>query len=138
MRKEGVTPMVVVVSVIVIATVGVSVYLLLRDEGEEGGAGGGLASRGPIYINGDASFNTANGVVGGSGTENDPYIIDGWNINAENAHGIWIRNTISYSIIRNCYIHDGRDNRNFGIYFDNVVDGKLTTTSLGTTAAAST
>ncbi len=75
MGEEGVTSTVVIVAVVVIATVGVSVYLLLKDEGEEGGAEGGLASRGSIYINGDANFNTAKGVVGGSGTENDPYII---------------------------------------------------------------
>jgi parallel beta-helix repeat protein len=109
------------VAVIVIATVGVSGYLLLKGEGKEAG----LTSRGPIYINGNAGFTTANGVVGGSGTEDDPYIIQNWDITAENTHGIWIRHTTGYFIIRNCYMHDGRDNGNFGIYFDNVIDGKI-------------
>jgi parallel beta-helix repeat protein len=85
----------------------------------------GLAPRAPIYIEGNDNFTAANGVVGGSGTENDPYIIENWDISAENAHGIWIRNTTAHFVIRNCYVHDGKYNRNRGVLFDNVKNGKV-------------
>ena len=32
----------------------------------------------PIHISSNADFTVDNGVVGGSGTLNDPYIIEGW------------------------------------------------------------
>jgi parallel beta-helix repeat protein len=34
-----------------------------------------------IYINGNDKFTNKNGVIGGKGTENDPYIISGWKLN---------------------------------------------------------
>jgi parallel beta-helix repeat protein len=84
-----------------------------------------LTSHGPIYIEGNDNFTAANGVVAGSGTDNDPYIIEGWEISAENANGIEIMNTTAHFVIRNCYIHDGLDNWKFGIYFNNVVNGRI-------------
>jgi parallel beta-helix repeat protein len=83
-----------------------------------------LAPRAPIYIDGNGGFIPANGVTSGSGTENDPYIIENWEISAENAHGIEIRNTTAHFTIRNCYVHDGGGNYH-GIYFYNVVNGKI-------------
>ncbi|MBA7691642.1 hypothetical protein ES703_100193 [subsurface metagenome] len=86
----------------------------------------GLTPRAPIYINGNAGFTPENGVNGGgSGTVGDPYIIENWDINAENANGIEIRNTIAHFIVRNCYVHDGKDGINDGNYFDNVINGKI-------------
>jgi parallel beta-helix repeat protein len=61
----------------------------------------------PIYIVGNNQFTNANGVVSGSGTKNDPYIIENWEINASNDNGIEIKSTTAYFIIRNCYIHNG-------------------------------
>jgi len=83
----------------------------------------GFIPRGPIYINGDDNFIPANGVTSGSGTENDPYIIENWDISAENAHGIWIENTTAHFIVRNCYVHDGWNNGKYGIYLDPVING---------------
>lgn len=77
----------------------------------------------PIYINGNSDFTSANGVTGGSGIETDPYIIEGWDINASTANGIEIRNTNMYFIIRNCVIHDG--NKHEGVYFNYVTNGKI-------------
>jgi parallel beta-helix repeat protein len=79
----------------------------------------------PIYIDGNAAFTPANGVISGSGTAHDPYIIGRWDINAENANGIEIRNTTAHFIVRNCYVHDGRDNGKYGIYFYGVRNGKI-------------
>jgi len=35
-----------------------------------------------IRINGNGDFDSSHGVVGGSGTQSDPYIISGWEIDA--------------------------------------------------------
>jgi parallel beta-helix repeat protein len=85
---------------------------------------GGLVSHPPIYIEGNDDLTPANGVASGSGTENDPYIIEGWDINAENAYGIWIKNTTAHFIIRNCYVHDGIC-FNYGILLESVTNGKI-------------
>lgn len=79
----------------------------------------------PIYIEGNNGFTPENGVVGGSGTADDPYIIEGWEINASTAIGIDIRNTDAYFIIRNCYIHDGWSGKYEGIGFSRVKNGKI-------------
>jgi parallel beta-helix repeat protein len=77
----------------------------------------------PILIVGNDNFTSAKGVVGGSGTEEDPYIIENWDINAETAPGIKVINTTAHFIIKNCYVYNGRINYNHGIYFDNVING---------------
>lgn len=54
----------------------------------------------PIVIEGDENFTEENGVTGGSGTKNDPYIIEGWKINKATA--VSIEKTSSYFVIRDC------------------------------------
>jgi len=78
-----------------------------------------------ILIEGNDNFTAANGVISGSGTLEDPYIIENWVISAENAHGIWIRNTTSYFIIRNCLVENGDIHWHDGIHLDNVVNGRI-------------
>lgn len=61
----------------------------------------------PIRIDSDADFIPANGVTGGSGTDADPWIIEGWDIDgAGYSSGIYIGNTTDYFVIRNCSVHD--------------------------------
>jgi parallel beta-helix repeat protein len=76
----------------------------------------------PIYINGNNNFTAPNGVTAGSGIPSDPYIIEGWDIDAFTADGIEIHNTNAYFIIRDVYIHDGMGN-GLGIHLDNVTNG---------------
>jgi parallel beta-helix repeat protein len=83
----------------------------------------------PIYINGNDDFTIENGVTGGSGTSNDPYIIKDWEINATSQYGVTIRNTSVYFTIMNCYIHDGGIN-NDGIVFINVTNGTIEETKI--------
>ena len=78
----------------------------------------------PIYIHGNEEFTSENGVTGGSGTSNDPYIIENWEIETSSMDGITIRNTSVYFTILNCYIHDGSIN-NDGIVFINVTNGVI-------------
>ena len=68
-----------------------------------------LRQHAPILIDGPGNFTASNGVTGGSGTQNDPYIIQGWSIDASTRNGIEIRNIVSFSVpyfvIRNVFIH---------------------------------
>ncbi len=78
----------------------------------------------PIYINGNYEFTSENGVTGGSGLITDPYIIEGWEINASSDHGITIEDTNKCFEIRNCYIHSGGSS-NDGIVFYHVYYGAI-------------
>ena len=71
------------------------------------GTASGYNTHAPILISGDTAFTPANGVTGGTGTSADPYIIEGWGINASSANGIKIQNTNAYFIIRNVKVQSG-------------------------------
>jgi parallel beta-helix repeat protein len=56
----------------------------------------------PILIDGNSNFNTLNGVVSGSGTATNPWIIEGWSIAATPIRaGVEIAHTTDYFVIRN-------------------------------------
>ena len=78
----------------------------------------------PIKINGNKDFKNNSAVVGGNGTQDDPYIISGWDVK-----GIYIENTTAYFIIENCYIHDTQNslvlhNVTNGMIKNNTIDGE--------------
>ena len=82
----------------------------------------------PIYIDGNDGFIVGqNGIVSGEGTQDDPYIIRDWEINASTADGIYIKNSDVYFIIDNCYVHDGESNYS-GIVLKDVINGKINST----------
>ena len=58
-----------------------------------------------ISIDSDIDFTAENGVGSGSGTEGDPYLIEGWDIDASLSTGISISNTSSWIVIREVRIH---------------------------------
>jgi parallel beta-helix repeat protein len=65
-----------------------------------------LAAHDPILIDGNAEFTDANGVVAGSGTESDPYVIVGWDI--EPPYGVTcidVRNADAHFVVQDCYLH---------------------------------
>lgn len=68
----------------------------------------GLAGtvRGPIVILGNRDFTAENGVIAGSGTAGDPYIIAGWEINvpARAPHGVKVENVSAHFILRGLVI----------------------------------
>ncbi len=68
-----------------------------------------LTPHNPILILGDGDFTLANGVTSGTGTPGDPYVIEGWEINASAENGIEIQDTRADFTIRNVYVHGGRD-----------------------------
>lgn len=60
----------------------------------------------PIVINGDDQFTLADGVIAGSGTRNDPYIIGGWIINDTiTSTAIRVENTDAYFVVRDVTVH---------------------------------
>jgi parallel beta-helix repeat protein len=75
----------------------------------------GLKAHEPIIILGDQGFTPESGVTGGSGTAEDPYIIEGWEIDAQGRFGIYIERTEAYFIIKNCKIY-GAGSRPFPLY----------------------
>ncbi len=58
----------------------------------------------PILIDGNGDFTPANGVTSGNGTESDPFIIEGWEIDVFFT-GIEVRNTTAYFVVRDVYIY---------------------------------
>lgn len=81
-------------------------------------------SHAPILISSNADFTHANGVVGGSGVMGDPYVIEGWNIDASTSNGIEVTNTNAHFIIRSCDIRDGGWSHS-GIYMNVCSNGTL-------------
>jgi len=75
-----------------------------------------------IYIEGDAYFIPSNGVVGGNGTESDPYIIGGWDITPNTGCAIVIKSTGRHFVIRDVYLHDGAG---CGIYLRIVANARI-------------
>ena len=62
--------------------------------------GNGYTPRDYIHIYGNDEFTEENGVTGGSGTKEDPYIIEDWELPS-----IDISHTTAYFIIRHCYLY---------------------------------
>ncbi len=81
-------------------------------------------SHGPISIVGNDDFTSVNGVVGGNGTRKDPYIIQGWKIDASGGRGVWVENATEHFVIRNCLVENARGGWP-GIYLENVSNGRV-------------
>jgi|GEM_PF-1437327 len=86
----------------------------------------------PIHINGNADFASqasANGWTG-DGTQGNPYIMEGYDIDAKGGtYCIWIENTSVWFVIRNCSVSNatgsGAEPWGTGIYLKNVTHGTL-------------
>jgi len=79
-----------------------------------------------IQIDGDSDFVAENGITGGQGTEEDPYIIEGWVINASMAAGaaggLQLSHTDAHFKIRNVRVELGGALYT-GIWLSNVRNG---------------
>ncbi|MHA1202232.1 MAG: right-handed parallel beta-helix repeat-containing protein, partial [Candidatus Heimdallarchaeaceae archaeon] len=81
-----------------------------------------------ISITDDSGFSA----FPGTGTEIDPYLIDGYNITTTSSMGIYISGTTKHFTIKNCYLNAS----NYGIYIDTVAEG--TTTAINNTCSKNT
>src|SRR2546427_2480277 len=70
-------------------------------------AGRSLTPHTPILIDSDANFSAAKGATSGDGSAGNPYVIEGWDINAANGDGVFLRSTTAHVILRNLSVHDG-------------------------------
>jgi parallel beta-helix repeat protein len=75
----------------------------------------------PIEIDGDGGFTAANGVTSGTGIDSDPYVIEGYEIDAGEGVGILVSNTSAHFVVRSCYVHSGTT----GIQFYSVSNGSV-------------
>lgn len=93
-----------------------------------------LKNHSPIRIIGNDEFLPENGVTGGSGTEEDPYLIENWVIISDGSasEGIFINNTDAYFIIKNCTIRGFSNPDEFyqGIEFSEVTHGHIQDTNV--------
>ena len=95
------------------------------------GSGGFLwwGNHEPIYIYGNDGFTVENGVFSGSGTVEDPYVIEGWRVDHPQAdYGIYIDHTTAHFVIRDCVIEG---TCLAGIYFNTVQNGRVEDTQIG-------
>ncbi|MGC8962773.1 MAG: right-handed parallel beta-helix repeat-containing protein [Candidatus Bipolaricaulaceae bacterium] len=86
----------------------------------------GLAQeRGPILIRSDLDFTGENGVIAGSGTPEDPYLIAGWTITASKdaPYGIYVENTSKPFVIRGCIVIGAQDPKGAAMALVNVQNG---------------
>lgn len=82
----------------------------------------------PIVITNNYEFTAQNGVVSGSGTQTDPYIIEGWNIDAGMSnYGIRIHGTDRAFVIRGVQVSGAAD---AGISLSYVKNGTIENCSL--------
>jgi parallel beta-helix repeat protein len=82
----------------------------------------------PILIDGNTQFTYANGVVSGSGTESDPYVIKNWEIDGgDTGSCIEILNTDAYFVIKSCLLYNSGSAAvtDSGIYLENVKNGEI-------------
>ena len=82
--------------------------------------------RDPIEITQDSEFTSDNGVVNGTGTEENPFIIEGWEITFSEGTGILIADTSKYFIISNCWIGAEYRSGDACINLARVADGTAT------------
>ena len=81
--------------------------------------------RPPIVVDGNGAFVGNNGVTGGAGTASDPFVIEGWDIDASAASGITIRNTDAPFVIRSLTVHGIENYSMNGIELSGVANGRV-------------
>ncbi len=77
-----------------------------------------LTPHDPISISSDSYF----AIFPGTGTKEDPYVIEGYEIITSQNRGIYITGTTKHFTVRNCYV----EARWSGIYIGTVADGTAT------------
>lgn len=93
------------------------------------------AVRIPIVIDGDAGFVPVNGVVSGTGSEADPYVISGWEVQLDSGSGITVSNTLSYFIISEVHVNgtSSASLPQYAVYLYNVSHGEVRNSLLNNT-----
>ncbi|MFC2077270.1 NosD domain-containing protein [Candidatus Bipolaricaulota bacterium] len=74
-------------------------------------SGAAAETRGPITVIGNAGFTEENGVIAGTGSENDPYVIAGWEIEVgrDDVYGVQIENVTDSFVLRGLIVSNALD-----------------------------
>lgn len=88
---------------------------------------GWAQERGPIMIRGDADFTPENGVIAGTGTSEDPFLIAGWTVRVpkDSPFGIYLANTTKAFVLRGCVVVGAQDPNGAAIVLENVQNGVI-------------
>ena len=109
--------------VLIMATIVFAVVSVVLVGGESNGGLLWWRAHEPIYIFGNDAFTLANGVVSGTGSADDPYIIQGWYIDVSATdYGIYIDHTTANFVIRGCVVEKARD---AAIYLNSATNGRI-------------
>ncbi|HEX9908894.1 MAG TPA: right-handed parallel beta-helix repeat-containing protein, partial [Thermoplasmata archaeon] len=126
MRRKYLLVSVVVAAIMIIASVSALVSVVPNTSTKSPQKSGiaGYTVHAPIYIIGNSGFQGANGSTGissGSGTQSDPYIIQGWEIDASGYnYAIYVSSSSVFFKIVDCYLHHASQT---GVYFYGVSNG---------------
>ena len=129
-HRKGRTLAVLIASVVIITLTSTFLFAALNSESNPPESNVptrvSYTTHAKISINGNAGFlavNTSTGISKGSGTPTDPYVIQGWEINAGIAYAaiVIINSNVSFEIIGN-HLHDSGT---CGIFLDHVSNGLL-------------
>jgi nitrous oxidase accessory protein NosD len=100
-----------------------------------------LGPHDPVRIDGNGGFTNVSGVVQGSGSASDPYIIGGWDIDAHGGfYCIFVGNTTLQFGITNCILHNAtpqgseQSDTGIGINFINVTNGAILQNNISSNA----
>ena len=110
-REHKKNPLLLVITVVVILLLSVVVPgAVTAEEGEEEeNDTNDYIVREPIRINGNDDFAAQAAAEGwsGDGSEGDPYVIEGYEINGTGyGYGIYVGNTTVHFVVRGCYVHN--------------------------------
>jgi hypothetical protein len=87
------------------------------------------AVRGPIVIEADDEFTSENGVSSGSGTDDDPYVISGWEIDMDGEpwpeSAVYVANTTAVFVVSDLFVHGDDEASARGICLQNVTRGGI-------------
>lgn len=98
-----------------------------------------LVPRDSISIFEESDFTAENGVVSGSGSSSDPYIIEGWILTFNNSGtGITVVDSGKYFVVRNVHISNAKIGIRFeAVYHARVTDCTIEDCSIGVSASYS-
>ena len=89
--------------------------------------GAAAETRGPITIIGNSGFTEQNGVIAGSGSEDDPYVIAGWEIEVgrDDIYGVQIENVTDAFVLRGLAVSNSFDPDGAAIRIGFSINGRI-------------